>query len=111
MDGTFRKIPMQITKDQLLNSFEQIAVGIVSAYSALPEDEQLQIENSRDLDYWFTRACQIAVSIVQSTPKPITHSSGVLIIDAWGWIPPEIRDQMKEANHPFYQAWAEVTGN
>ena len=90
-----------MTKDDILNDFESVASHVLDSHEDIDEKDDA-------VGHWFRRACLAAISQVQSTPQPIFHTSANLIIDAWGWIPPSVRNEMQEQSHPFWQAVNEI---
>ena len=89
---------MHLTKEQIL----QDPYVSCEEYNADPE-------TATDADRLF---CQAATRLASYTAygeyKP---SNQAIICDVWDFFQDHEREIMKEANHPFYQAWAEVTGN
>lgn len=96
---------MDITKQKLLDNYLETATSVLEA-----NKEYLAEEQPESQTYWFAKSCQIGLGLVQSAPDPIMHNSETLIIDTWGWIPPDVREQMKNDNHPLAEAVQELGG-
>lgn len=88
---------MQITKEQLLQD----------PYEACNE-YNLDPETATNADNLFYAASRRLVSFkARGDYKPPTEA---IIPDVWDFYSDDERQIMQQANHPFYQAWVEITG-
>lgn len=87
---------MHLTKEQIL----QDPYISCEEYNADPE-------TATEADRLFCQASQrLAAYKVYGEYKPVAEA---IILDIWDFFQDHERQIMQEANHPFYQAWAEIT--
>jgi len=98
---------MNITAQQIIDDYEATARQVLDYFLNLSEQEQSQHEKDETSLFWWKHSCQKGLASIEMMPPPFFHSSPCLVIDTWGWISPEGREQMEQENHPLYQAWVE----
>ena len=98
---------MDITAEQILADYVGTAQQVMDYYYALPAQEQTQHEATQSVLYGWVQGCQQTLGLVAMTPSIFEHSSSDLVVDAWGWIPAHIKEQMKAEQHPMYMAACE----
>lgn len=101
---------MNISAQDFITDYAQTAEQVVATYLQLSPQMQQQQQDADTVDYWCMRACEIGLGIIEATPPEFSNTGAILIIDTWSWIPPDVRAQMQAQNHPYYQAWSEVSG-
>lgn len=94
---------MDITKQNLLDDYLSVARSVVENYQ-----DHLEAGDTGSQDYWLAKSCLIGIGISESAPSPLMHTSETLIIDTWGWIPPDVREQMEKDSHPLALAIQEL---
>lgn len=96
---------MNVTAQELLDNYPTASEQVITEFENLDPSVKQQHEASQSVTYWFARACQIGRGIVASTPPQFTNTGEILVIDTWGWVPPETREKMAQENHVFWQAF------
>lgn len=94
-----------MTKDDIVNDFYSVAVSVINEY----EDKKPFPEN--EIEKIWLNSCYRAVDIDGHRHNDNHLPSAVLITDVWDFVSIDNRTSLEQDNHPFYQAWLEVSGN
>ena len=102
---------MTIAAQDFITDYAHTAAQVVAEFAQLAPKVQQQLETAQSVEYWYMRACQIGLGIIASTPPQFSNSGAVLMVDTWDWIPPDVRQQMAQQDHVYYQAWLTTQGD
>lgn len=101
---------MSIVAQDFITDYPQTAAQVLAEFAQLAPKVQQQLETANTMEYWCKQACQIGLGIIASTPPQFSNSGATLMRDTWDWIPPDVREQMAQQDHVYYQAWQAAQG-
>ena len=93
---------MQITSEQILEDFDAVAHSVVAYYMDKPEPAD-------PVEAVWLEICMRLVGMLDTMPDIVPWANHVQILDMGMWLTSDIKVLMQEQDHPFYQAWLEVS--